>query len=136
STQAQVDGIKRRRQSLEQQIASLDDRRKALARQVELKAEETRMRDEARARVSAAKAKAEQARVALAEAQLALDRMTVRAPTAGRVLRLIAAPGARVMPGVGHTGGHDASTVVTLYQPDSLEARVDVRFDDLAHVTR
>ena len=64
----------------------------------------------------------EQAQLVVAEAQLQRDRMTVRAPVDGRVLELIAAPGARLSAGVGHTGTHDGSTVVTLYRPDRLQA--------------
>ena len=56
--------------------------------------------------------------------------MTVRAPAAGRVLALVARPGMRLM---GLTPGslHDASTVVTLYDPARLQVRADVRLDDV-----
>jgi len=72
--------------------------------------------------------------LALDQARLQLERRTVLAPIDGRVLRLIAQPGSRLMVGRGTDGSHDASTVVTLYRPDMLQVRVDVRFDDLPRV--
>jgi hypothetical protein len=61
--------------------------------------------------------------------------MTIRAPLAGRVLELVAHPGAVLAPGKGHMDTHDGSTVVTLYRPEMLQARVDVRFEDLPRVS-
>jgi multidrug efflux pump subunit AcrA (membrane-fusion protein) len=60
--------------------------------------------------------------------------MTIRAPVDGRVLQLVAAPGTRLMASPGHTATHDGSTVVTLYQPEKLQVRADVRFEDLPKV--
>ena len=72
--------------------------------------------------------------MALAEAKLRLDRMTIRAPIDGRVFRLIAHPGARIGGAMVHSTEHDGSTVVTLYRPKMLQVRVDVRFEDIPKV--
>jgi RND family efflux transporter MFP subunit len=134
SAQALVEELTTRQQQLDREQAALIRRRNALQRQLELKVDEQRARDEAEAQVNAALARVEEADVALAQAQLQLQRMTVCAPADGRVLHLLAEPGTRLMADVGHKGTHDASTVVTLYQPDKLQARVDVRFEDLRRV--
>ncbi len=85
--------------------------------------------------MQAATARVEQARVALAEAKLRLDRMTVRAPVDGRVYQLVAYPGTTLTGGMGPVPNSDGSTVVTLYQPEMLQVRVDVRFEDIPKVS-
>jgi multidrug efflux pump subunit AcrA (membrane-fusion protein) len=60
--------------------------------------------------------------------------MTVRAPTDGRVHQLVADPGTTLTGGMGKAESFDGSTVVTLYRPDSLQVRVDVRFEDIPKV--
>ncbi len=85
--------------------------------------------------MKAATARIEQARVVVAEARLQLERMTVVSPIDGRVFRLIAHPGARIGSGMTQMTGYDGSTVVTLYRPDRLQVRVDVRFEDIPKVS-
>jgi HlyD family secretion protein len=88
---------------------------------------------EAEANMQVAMARIGQARVALAAARLRLERTTIRAPTAGRVLTLLARPGSRLM-GM-QPGGHaEANAVVSLYDPERLQIRADVRFEDLPGV--
>ncbi len=106
----------------------------ALRTQRELRVDERRAKDEADAAVQAATARRDRARLALEEAKLRLDRMTVYAPIDGRVLHLVAYRGSRLTAGKGSTNSQDGSTVVTLYQPDMLQVRVDVRFEDLRRV--
>lgn len=134
AAQAAVSEIQQRIESLEAELVALDDRMNALQRRLELKTDEAQAVGEAEARLAAAEARAEQARVAVDEAQLRVDRMVVRSPVPGRVLQLIAEPGSQIMSSGVRRGEHDASTVVTLYQPEQLQARVDVRFDDLPRV--
>ena len=134
AAQALVDELRGRLDSLTKEHAASGKRRDALRTQLELLAEETRAKDSAVAKVHAAAARVEQARVAVAEAKLRLDRMTVTAPMDGRVFRLIAHPGARIGGGMTQMKGHDGSTVVTMYRPDMLQVRVDVRFEDLPKV--
>lgn len=135
SAAALVEELQDRQQSLEKEQAALVQRRDALKTRLELLADEIQAKDAAAAQVQAATARLEQARVALAEAQLRLDRMTVRAPIGGRVYRLIADPGARIGSGMTQMQGHDGSTIVTLYRPDMLQVRVDVRFEDLPMIS-
>jgi multidrug efflux pump subunit AcrA (membrane-fusion protein) len=50
-------------------------------------------------------------------------------------LRLVADPGARLAESSRGDDSADASTVVTMYRPESLQVRVDVRFEDLPKVS-
>lgn len=135
SAKALVEELGDRSESLKKEQAALVQRRDALKTQLELLADETKAKDEAQAKIKAAKARVEQARVAVAEAKLQLDRMTIVAPVDGRVFRLIAHPGARIGSGMTHMEGHDGSTVVTMYRPEMLQVRVDVRFEDIPKVS-
>lgn len=135
SARALVEELRDRSDSLQNEKAALLQRRDALKLQLELLADETKAKDEAQAKIKAANARLEQAHVAVAEANLQLDRMTVKAPVDGRVFRLIAHPGARIGSGMTHMEGHDGSTIVTMYQPKMLQVRVDVRFEDIPKVS-
>jgi multidrug efflux pump subunit AcrA (membrane-fusion protein) len=104
-----------------------------LRRQLELKTEERRQRAEAQAAVQLAESKVTQAGIALDTAKLRLSRMTVRAPTAGKVLALVARPGSKVM-GLAPAAGPDASTVITMYDPARLQIRADVRLEEVPAV--
>jgi HlyD family secretion protein len=78
-------------------------------------------------------ARVQQAQVVVDNARLRLERMTVRAPITGRVLALVARPGTRLM-GQAAVGHQEASTVVTLYDPDSLQVRADVPLENVPQV--
>jgi RND family efflux transporter MFP subunit len=132
---ALVEELKSRADSLAEQQTALTQRRDALRKQLELLADEKQATAEGEARHKAATARLEQARVALAEARLRLDRMTIRAPMDGRIYQLIASPGTTLSGGMGPVPNADGSTVVTLYRPDMLQVRVDVRFADIPKVT-
>jgi len=135
SAEALVAELVDRSVSLRREQAALAQRRDAHKTQLVLRADETKAKDEAEAKVRAATARVAQARVVVAEARLQLDRMTVVAPDDGRVFRLIAHPGARIGSGMTQMTGYDGSTVVTLYRPDMLQIRVDVRFKDIPKVS-
>jgi RND family efflux transporter MFP subunit len=132
ATLAELEG---RTESLENQRTALVSRRDALRTQLELLAEEKQAHEAAEANIAAADARLQQARVALAEAKLRLNRMTVRAPVDGRVYQLMAYPGTNLTGGMSPVADADGSTVVTLYQPESLQVRVDVRFEDIPKVS-
>src|SRR5690606_22719854 len=83
--------------------------------------------------LKAAEARVQQAELAVRVARLRLERMVVKAPVTGRVLSLVAQPGSRVM-GLDPGGEHRASTVVTLYDPQMLQVRADVRLEDVPRV--
>ena len=59
--------------------------------------------------------------------------MTIRSPIKGRVLSLTSQPGRRLM-GINAASERDASTVVTLYDPQQLQVRADVRLEDVPQV--
>lgn len=134
SARALVEELRSRVASLEKQKTALARRRDALKVQFELRADERRAKDQAQADLQAVAARVEQSLVALAEAKLRSDRMTVCSTIDGRVLHLVACPGARLIIGRGQDGSHDGSTVVTLYRPEMLQVRVDVRLEDLPRV--
>lgn len=118
---------------LEQEAKALRAKAAAVRRLAELKTDETRMVAQSESAQRAAAAKVREAETALDAAQLRLARMVVRAPLAGRVLALVARPGTRVM-GLAQASFEDASTVVTLYEPERLQVRADVLLDDVPRV--
>jgi HlyD family secretion protein len=134
TSQASVEELRNRADSLALQQTALTQRRDALKKQLELLVLETQEKDQADAKLQAAGARLELAKVSLAEAELRLARMTVRAPTEGRVYQLVAFPGTTLTGGMSPAGA-DGSTVVTLYQPTMLQVRVDVRFEDIPKVS-
>lgn len=135
SALASVDELESRLASLKSEKTSLQKRRDALQRVLELKADEIEAYESAKAKLNSAQARLEDARVALAEAQLRLDRMTIKAPVDGRILDLVSDPGTRLVDAMGVNRSFDGSTVVTMYKPDSLQVRVDVRFADVPNVS-
>ena len=114
--------------------AELDQRRQSAvvaaagAEADEWKAEEVRIAK----RVAVQQQLIEVAEVELAEAKLAQSRTEVRSPVDGVVLRLLATPGKRLMLNMDHI---DASTAAILYEPDKLQARVDVPLADAGKLT-
>jgi RND family efflux transporter MFP subunit len=130
SAAAAVEEHLARKPLLVRRIEALRRKREALARQLELKIEETRQVAEAEAKLKMSETRLVEAQVALDAAQLRLERTTVKAPVSGRVLELVAPPGARVM-GMAPHSMYDASTVVTLYDPQKLQVRADVRLEDV-----
>ncbi len=105
-----------RKPNLEREVSALRVVVKTLERQLELLIEETRQVREAEAKVRSAEAYREEAKLQVRQAELALERCTVRAPMDGRILRLTASPGSRVM-GLETTAGQSSSTVVEMYDP-------------------
>lgn len=122
--------LQQREPILRREVAALRDQVQALTQQRQLLIEESRQQGEARAKVESAIALRDEAAVALEVANLMLQRTTIKAPIAGRILRLVAAPGTRVM-GLEATADQAASTVVEMYDPDRLQVRADVRLEDV-----
>lgn len=128
--QANLDELRSQPPHLEAKTDALQRKVDALQTQLDLLVEERRALAEAKANVAAATALRDQAQVQLEQAELQLDRMIIRSPIDGRVLKLVSSPGDRVM-GLDTTAEHRSSTVVQLYDPDSLQVRVDVRLEDV-----
>jgi RND family efflux transporter MFP subunit len=135
AARASVEELRNRSASLAAQREAMSQRREALRTQLHLLADETQAKGEAEGKLQAAAARVEQARVSLAEAKLRLDRMTVRAPIDGRVYQIVGYPGTTLTGGMGPLPNADGSTVVTLYRPEMLQIRVDVRFEDIPKVS-
>lgn len=129
---ATVEELRTRQERLETEAAALQARRDTLRRQLDLRIDERREVETGTAKLQAAEAMVRQARNAVDAARLRLERMTVRAPRAGRVLRLVARPGSRVSSAASDSA--DASTVVTLYDPKMLQLRTDVPLDQVPRV--
>jgi RND family efflux transporter MFP subunit len=127
---ARLRELKQRKPSLAREIDALEEKVAAIGQQLNLLIEGKRQLDEATAGVQSATAMRDAAALRLQKAQLDLERNTVRAPMDGRVLRLIASPGSRVM-GMETNGGHDSTAVVEMYDPQRLQVRADVRLEDV-----
>lgn len=130
---SELRGLRERGPRLEREAQVLGDKVTALSTQLRLLIEESRQLGDAKARVKAAEARLEEAELAVEKAQLAVDRTVVRAPINGRVLTLIAPPGTRVM-GLESAASQSSSTVVSLYDPQMLQVRADVRLEDVPMV--
>lgn len=135
SARAAAEELEGRQVSLVAERKALKARSDALSKELELLTEETQARDETIAIIQAATARLDQARVAVDQAKLTLDRMTIRAPVSGRIYRLVGHPGSSVGNMLTQMSSHDGSTVVTMYQPEMLQVRVDVRFEDIPKVS-
>lgn len=89
----------------------------------------------ARSAVTVAEASVARREVGVREAALHLERMEVRAPRAGVVLALLVEPGQRVSMSAREGGGGAMSGgVARLYDPGSLQVRVDVPLADASKV--
>jgi len=126
---ALVKELQQRQKFLDAEQRALVLRRDALQEQLQLKTEEQRALLKSQALVAAAQ-------VSLQQAELTFQRMTVMAPRNGRVLNLLASDGTHLQGGPGMGGKHDGGAVITMYQPEKLQIRVDVRFEDLPQVQR
>lgn len=116
--------------ALQNEVVAISKRRDILQRQLELRIEEQRRLKDAEAQYDAAAAQVRQAEASLGAARLKLQRMTVRATVSGKVLSLIARPGSRLM-GFERASLADSSTVISMYEPDRLQIRADVRLENV-----
>ena len=119
--------------TLQLQATALENKRAALSNQLELLSEQKRAVAAAEAALAAANARRDQAQLSVDAAQLNLDRMTIRAPIDGRVLTLDARPGTRLA-GMDPVSQQSSSVVISMYDPKSLQIRVDVRLEDVPQV--
>lgn len=99
-------------------------------RDLDLRIEETLRVETARKNADFARAKVRSAEANRAEAALRLDRMTIRAPSAGVVMERLAVPGMLM-----HSEDPEHEIVCLLFDPASLRVRVDVSQADIAKVS-
>ncbi|MBA61925.1 MAG: hypothetical protein CMJ76_06110 [Planctomycetaceae bacterium] len=90
---------------------------------------------QARAGEKVAQAQVELAAVKVDEAKLELERTKIVSPADGKVMKLMTSPGGHLSGGPGHQGSHVGGVAVMLYNPASLQTRVDVRFEDVKRVS-
>ena len=128
--EASLRELQDREPNLQNEVDALAGKVEALQMQLEMLVDETRHLEEADASVHSARAARDAAELQLQLANLAVDRNTVYAPINGRILRLVASPGMRVM-GLEANAGQDSSTVVEMYDPLRLQVRADVRLEDV-----
>lgn len=133
SAHAELKELKKRGPNLQREVEALQGKVDALQQQLVLLVEENRQLQEATANVASSTAIRDEAMLLLRRAKLNLERTVVRAPMTGRILRLIASPGARVM-GLDENAGQSSSTVVEMYDPTRLQVRADVRLEDVPMV--
>jgi len=115
------------------QVEALARKRAALGDQLRLMTEQKRAVAGAAAARAAAEARRDQANLTVETARNNLERMFVYAPISGRVLTVDAQRGKRLM-GMDPASEQNSSAVVSLYDPRSLQVRVDVRLEDVPHV--
>lgn len=89
---------------------------------------------QAQAAEKVAQSQLELAKVQMDVAKLELSRTRVVSPVAGKVMKLMTSPGGHLSGGPAGEGSHTGSVAVMLYDPRSLQLRVDVRFEDVRRV--
>ncbi len=127
---AELAELNQREPYLQREVETLEQKVKALSTQLNLLIEESRQLEDAQAKLKVAQARVADAELAVEKVQLYLERTTVRSPIDGCVLKLISAPGSRVM-GLQSSAGQSSSTVVSMYDPNKLQVRADVRLEDV-----
>ncbi|MFK7959876.1 MAG: HlyD family secretion protein [Phycisphaerales bacterium] len=128
---ATLESIRAREPRLAAHLRRHQANHRAAVRTLELKTDERRRRDGGRAEVDRAAADVAMARVQRDEAQLAVDRTVIRAPIDGFVLRRLKVPGDTVMR---EMDDPHAAHIIHVYDPASLQVRVDVPLADASHV--
>lgn len=131
SQRAEVESLEARRPLLEARIHRHEAELRAARRDIELRIEDRRAVDTARARVGIAESELAAAQTRRDEAALALDRTTIKAPISGYVLRRLKIPGDKV---IRMMDTPHSAHVLHLYDPDRLQVRVDVPLADASHI--
>ncbi len=126
-----LEATRKERAILESRRASAEADRTAATQHIELRIEERRAVDVAKAEVARAEAMLAKAEADRDAAQLRLDRMTIASPIDGVVLRRLVAPGSRV---TAESASEEGARVFYLYDPASMQARVDVPLADAAAI--
>jgi HlyD family secretion protein len=127
TSNSELDELRNRMQTLETEVMALKDKEAILEKQLKLRIDEHQQRDESKAKVQTANALLEEAKLQLKQTELRLSRTEVKAPVNGRILSVVAVPGA----GLGDSDIHGNSTVVEMYDPSRLQVRADVRLEDV-----
>lgn len=124
SQEAVVKATRQRKPELLALLESAEASHVAAKRDLELKTTLQKAMDESKAALNAAK-------VRVNEAELRLQRMTIKSPVDGVVMARLVSPGAKLM--LGSDQPHSAHAI-HLYDPAKLQVRVDVPLADAAAV--
>jgi RND family efflux transporter MFP subunit len=128
---AEVAALEGSRAVLEARVDRLRAESRAAERNLELRIEDRRRLDAARASVATAQAAVDHAEAARDEAALELERMTIRAPITGYVQKRFKVPGDKA---VRRMDDPESAHIAHLYDPEQLRVRVDVPLADASHI--
>ncbi|MFH0823252.1 MAG: efflux RND transporter periplasmic adaptor subunit [Pseudomonadota bacterium] len=120
---AKVKALEEHRKVIEARIAKYEADLLAAREHIRLRTEDRHKLEKAKAAVLQARAALARAKIVREEARLRLDRMEVRAPSAGVVMKRLASPGSKVLIGADEK---QSAQVLALYDPNRLQVRVDV----------
>lgn len=129
---SRISALRMRFAAVTELVARHDADLKASKEHMELRTEERRRLDRARAATLQAEAALAQARTALAEARLRLERTEIRSPMAGVVMGRHTEPGSKV---VVLSDNPNSAKVLSLSDPKRLQVRVDVPLADAAKIS-
>lgn len=128
---ADVSALEGRKPLLEARVERLAAEARAAERTLELRIEDRRRLELAKAEVERSGAAAESAATARDEAALELERMTIRSPITGYVQRRLKGPGDKV---VRMMDDPYSAHVLHVYDPSRLQVRVDVPLADAGSI--
>jgi RND family efflux transporter MFP subunit len=129
--EAALEALKAQQPVVRARIRQMEAESRAARENLELRIEDHRRLDTAKAELARAEAEYNAGEAMQYEAKLRLDRMEVRSPIAGIVQARLVEVGSRVMPN-GNSPGD--SYVLRVYDPAKLQARVDIPLADAAKV--
>jgi RND family efflux transporter MFP subunit len=130
--EARVAALKMRLSAVKELIIKREADLEAAREHMALRTEDRKKVKTAEARTLRAEAALSQARTELAEAELRLKRMEIRSPMDGSVMSRLTEPGSKV---VVFSDNPDSAKVLSLYDPERLQVRVDVPLADAAKVS-
>lgn len=128
---ARVETLEGRRPLLQARVDRLEAELRAARRNLALRIDDRRQLDASKAGLARARAAVQRAETTRDQAALELERMTIRAPIDGYVLRRLKLPGDKV---VRMNDSPHSAHLVHLYDPDRLQVRVDVPLADAANL--
>lgn len=129
--QAKLESIRAREPILRASVERIRADLHAAELGLELRIDDRARRDSARASYELAQAVVADREAQLAEAELELERMTIRAPITGYVQRRFKVPGDKVVRMMDAT---DSAHIALLYDPSKLQVRVDVPLADASQI--
>lgn len=128
---ARLDATKAQEGILNASIAQTSADLNAAQQALELRIDDRQQLDSARAQVKLAEGELAHRAAVRDEANLELNRMTIRAPIAGFVQRRLKAPGDKVLRGMDDPY---SAHIAHIYDPSKLQVRVDVPLADASQV--